>query len=519
MVENLSYLHKSHSLWLSDIERPKFPKLVDKHNADVVVIGGGIVGVTTALLLQEQGYNTILLEARSLASGASGHTSAKITSQHQVKYSEILKEVGLKKTQLYVKASNAGASLIRQLINKYKIECDYQELPAYVYTTNSQHLASLKQEQQAANKAGLNYEFVKNIESLPFKIAGALQLTGQAQFNPVKYIYGLANAFIKLGGHIYENSRVSKISIANPAWAFTRDGLVETNKLVIATHFPIYDFYNGFTARLHGERSYVIAIKPNSPQPKGIFITADRPILSLRTMIYNGEELLLVGGCGHSTGLYQKSVSPYRILMERIKKFYPHAELIATWSAQDYISLDKLPYIGRLVPWYGEALVATGFAKWGMTMGSVSALILANLVKNNEHPFKKVFSPSRADMLYKFMNLMQNGSRFFKHLVISRIKHQTTELSNIAKGDGGIINYNGKAVGVYRDFNGKLHAVKPYCSHLGCMLSFNKAEKSWDCPCHASRFNYDGSVIESPTRINLETIVLKGFYNGTDKKD
>ncbi len=511
VIDNNKKIHIPRSLWFSDIEQPEFPVLTDKQSSDIVVIGGGIVGVTTALLLQEEGYNTILVESRRLACGASGHTSAKITTQHQAKYTELIKKLGKSKATHYVEASQAGAELIKELIKKYNIKCDYQELPAYVYTVEKDNLAQLQKEQAYAAEIGLNYQYKKRIPSLPFAIAGGLELPGQAQFNPVKYIFGLAEAFVKAGGRIYENSRVYKFKLGQSNWVFTPEGLIDTRKIIVATHFPIYDFYSAFPARMYGERSYIVALKPNAPLPKGMFISLERPILSLRTMKYQQQTLILAGGSGHRTGAYKKHKSPYEIIFTNIINYYPKSEIVSQWSAQDYITLDKMPYVGKLAPWRRNVLVATGYAKWGIALGSGSALLLRDLVINDRHHWENVFSPNRLDMLYSFGALLNNGYQYLKHYIGDRISHKTCHMRKIPAGHGGIVNINGRAVGVFHHPDGMFFGIKPYCTHLGCMLHFNRAEMSWDCPCHASRFTYDGRVIESPANRDLEKIDLEGL--------
>lgn len=420
---------------------PSFESLSGDAKTDVLIIGGGICGILCAYFLKNAGVDCLLVEANRLASGITKNTTAKITSQHGLIYSKLIKSVGIEKSAMYYEANRAAEKQYRKMCES--IECAYEELPAYTYTLNDRR--KIEKEVEAANKIGVNAVFTENIE-LPFKTQGAIKFFSQAQFAPLEFLKVIVKDL-----NVCENTPVSKIQDNT---AITDKGKITAEKIIVATHFPFINSHGGYFLKLYQARSYVIALE-NAQKLHGMYIDEAKAGMSFRSY----EKYLLLGGGGHRTG---KSGGAWVELRDFAKRYYPNKQEKFYWAAQDCMSLDGIPYIGNYSKNTPNLYVATGFNKWGMTSSMAAAMILCDMVLEKENEYAPVFSPSRSILKPQ---LFINGFETVTNLITP---------------------------------------TKKRCPHLGCALKWNKAEHTWDCPCHGSRFEQGGKLIENPAMRDLK---------------
>ncbi len=467
-------------------ERTAKPPLTEDINTEVAVIGAGLAGVLTAYLLQKQGIQTVVLECKEAGSGMTKNTTAKITSQHGLIYRKLMMYKGEERAWEYAMANQQAIEMYEEMIKELQIDCDYEILPSYIYALDDEF--KIKQEVEAANKLGLSATFTKET-TLPFQVKAAIRFDHQAQFHPLKFLDAVAEKLT-----IYENTRVTEIH--KDGLVKTDKGSVKAKKVVIATHYPFINVPGYYFFKLHQERYYLSAIEGGDADSRthmdGMYLDADPDGFSLR----NYKELLIFGGTTHRTGEYQPA-SAYVKLEKNIRKYYPEAKIRHIWSNQDCMTPDTIPYIGTYSLQTPNIYVATGFNKWGMTSAMVSAMIIGEMIAGRKHDYQKVFNPRR---------LMLSGSRAFLKdaaiitisLLSEYLKIPHDKLKDIEKGKAGVIRYDGQRVGVYRDEDDKYYFVTTKCPHLGCKLEWNQNEMTWDCPCHGSRFDYRGNLINNP---------------------
>lgn len=423
------------SLWTESANIKKFQHLKNDIKTDVLIVGGGLAGILCAYMLKKAQINCVLIEADRILRGVTGYTTAKITVQHGLIYNKIIKKYGVESAKMYLTAQQKALDTFSKLCSE--TDCDYKIQDAYIYSTNN--AKNIELEADAYDRIGLDYEYCKNIP-LPIKTVGALKINNQAQFNPIKFCQSFIEDIT-----IFENTKA--ISLFDGGM-ITNKGKIFADKIIVATHFPIFNKYGGYFLKMYQHRSYVLALK-NVYLNDGMYVDENLKGLSFRG--YN--DVLLLGGGSHRTG---KKGGNWQELTEFAKKYYPNSIEVMRWATQDCMTLDGIPYIGHYSEKKTNIYVATGFNKWGMTSSMVAATILTNMITENENAYAQVFSPSRTLM--------------HKQLAIN-----TTE---------SIINF--------------LTPTVPRCPHLGCALKYNHYEHSWDCACHGSRFTKEGKVIENP---------------------
>ncbi|MBO3375576.1 FAD-dependent oxidoreductase [Clostridium perfringens] len=474
------------SVWSESCKFRKREALNKDIKTDVLVIGAGIAGILTAYMLKQKGREVVVIDAAEIASGNTKNTTAKITSQHDLIYSKLIAEFGEEKARQYAKANELAIKKYKEIIEDKRIECDFEEKPAYVYSLNEVDV--LKEEAKVAKNLGIDAEFVQEA-NLHFKIKGAVKFNNQAQFNPLKFLKGISNELV-----IYENTRALEIK---ENLVVTSGGNITANNIVLATHYPIMNAPGYYFMKMHQERSYVLALE-NTSEIDGMYIDINKEGYSFRT--YNN--LLLLGGISHRTGENEEGGS-YDELRKVAKKLYPKAKEKYYWSAQDCMTIDGIPYIGRYSSETPNIYVATGFNKWGMTSSMVSAMIISDMISEKENDFSEIFSPRRFDLSLSINNIANDLIETAKNFIAQKVYIPSSEIEHIKNGHGGIIEYNGEKVGVYKNKEGKEFFVSTKCTHLGCQLSWNADELTWDCPCHGSRFDYKGRLIGSPATKDL----------------
>lgn len=491
------------SIWLENLNTKKSNKLENNINTDVCIIGAGITGITIGYKLNKENIPFIIVEKDYIASKSSGYTTAKITSQHGLIYSYLKNAYSLKFASDYLYANESAIEDIKRIIFNEKIECNFEIKSSYVFTNDSKKVNDIKSEYDTLNKIGFKTNLLNNV-NLPLKSLAAIEFTNQAQFTPTKYILELANKFYE---NIYENTCVKKIYKNGSSFIVeTENGNnITCKKLVIATKYPIKDIPGFYFTKLYQETSYVIAIKTDK-KIDGMFINCDIPKISLRSVNYNNENIILLGGQNNRTGEKVNILDKYKNLENIAKSMFDKFEILFKWNTEDTISLDKIPYIGKYSNLYKNCYVATGFNKWGMTSSNIAANIIFNNIIGKKYKYEHVFNSTRFNILKNRKAIGELTKESIKGLVTNKLKVKMEDYNNLENGNGIIIKEKGKLVGVFKDISGKIYKVNPICTHLGCLLNFNRLDKTWDCSCHGSRYTYDGKIIYGPSSKNLEKI-------------
>ncbi len=474
------------SVWSMTQELPKRSLLTGDISADAAIIGGGMAGVLTAYRLWQQGLDAVVLEACRVGSGQTKGTTAKITSQHGLCYNRLISRFGEKKAAQYAKMHQAAIERYEEIIRENAIDCDFRRTSACLYTVRRK--AALRAELDSAVRLGVPAEpFVSG--ELPVAHNQCLCFPDQAEFHPLKFLRALS---AKLP--VYEETRAVRVGKNR---VVTDRGTVAAKHIVFATHYPFVNFPGFYFARMHQERSYVLALG-NTPTPQFMYYGIDPDGLSFRT----AEGKLLLGGGGHRTGKGPQS-GAYGTLRQRAKALWPDCRITAAWSAQDCITLDGVPYIGRFSVFHPNWYVATGFGKWGMTSSMVAADLLCEEIVENRGE-DTIFSPRRfppAAWPALGKEVCESTKGLFKEMLYFPGK----EFDRLPPGQGAVIRYQGKKRGAYKDERGRVYLVSTRCPHLGCQLEWNSDEKSWDCPCHGSRFTYLGELIDDPAQRGLQS--------------
>ena len=423
------------SLWRKTFQMPEFEAPTSDIQTDVLIIGGGIAGLLCARQLADAHVDCALVEADRVCGGITSDTTAKITSQHGLIYDRLIRTFGIEKARLYLDANQQALRRYKDLCQE--IDCDFIQQDAFVYSLQDQR--ALDVELESLHRLGFEASLSESLP-LAFPIVGAVRFPEQAQFHPLKFA-----AHIARGLNIYEHTKVLELK---PGQAITNHGRITAGKIIVATHFPLLNKHGGYFMKLYQDRSYVLALK-NAPVMEGMYRDADQKGLSFRSW----QDLLLLGGGSHRTG---KKGSGWSELEAFARRHYPAARIEARWATQDCMSLDGVPYIGPYSKATPNLYVATGFNKWGMTSAMVAAMILADLIQGKENPYTKVFAPSRSSLRPQ---LFLNAGEATLSLLTPTV---------------------------------------PRCPHMGCALKYNRSERSWDCPCHGSRFQEDGRLINNP---------------------
>ncbi|WP_243354970.1 FAD-dependent oxidoreductase [Bacillus litorisediminis] len=494
--------------WRSSADIPSFPKLEENKFFDVTIVGGGISGITLAYLLTKEGFKVAILEANQILNGTTGHTTAKITAQHDMIYDEFISHFGKDRTRAYYEANTQAIQFIRETVQSHQIDCDFSEEDAYLYATTDQYAKKLDTEYEAYQKLGIPGAMV---DILPFdlSIKTALIMKNQAQFHPLKYLSRLVAIVREQGGEIYENTVAVDMEKGKHPKVITRDGHEVLSKyLIMCSHFPFHeDKKSLYFSRMYADRSYVVSIRAEKEFPGGMYLSVDKPIRSVRyTPLENGEKLLIIGGGTHKTGQGPDTLSIYKDLEQFANDVFGIKEITHKWSAQDLYTLDKIPYIGHFAEDTPNIFVATGYKKWGMTSSTVAALLIRDLIKEVDNPYADLFTQSRFYADPSIKEFIKTNADVAGHLLAGKLEYAGKKLEDIQLNEGAVINLNGKRTGVYKDQDGKVHMVDTTCTHMGCEVEWNHGERTWDCPCHGSRFSIDGEVIEGPTNKPLKKV-------------
>ena len=451
---------------------------------------------------------TIIERKENIGIGISGHTTAKITSQHGAIYHYLQNQYGLDFAKKYFLANEEAIFNIENIIKENNIDCDFEKQSSFLYSTSKDEEIKLKNEFDAVSKINKEAKLRTDVK-LPLEITSAIEFPNQAMFNPYKYINSLADKIIEKDGDIFVNTTCYDVDKENDMYVCkTENNNIYAKNVVIATHYPFLNIPGFYFSKIYQSSSYVIAISLEGTKWNkdfdGMYINIEKPIYSFRKVNFNGEKLLLLGGGGHKTGEMQEKDIGYNPLIEAVKKWFPDCKIKYKWSANDCISLDKIPYIGEFSSLYPNIYVGTGFNKWGMTSSYVAGKVVSDKILEKENKYEDIFKATRTNFFVIKDEVKNMVTDTLKAQVVDRVKEENN--SKPEKEEGKIIERNGEKIGVYIDENGKTFAVKPVCTHLGCILFWNKEDKTWDCPCHGSRFDYTGKQIENPAIKDLEQV-------------
>ncbi len=494
---------QSNSYWLESAHAARRPPLDGDTDADVAVIGAGIVGLTAAYELAKQGRRVVVIDMHGVGHGATGHTTGKITIGHGLIYHRLTALHDARTAEVYAHANDVALRWIEKVVEHEGIECDLERKANYVYCETADALDRMLEEVEAAKNAGAKAKLVRDMP-LPFAVPGGVMIDNQAQFHAVKYLHGLASRVETAGGVIHEGTRAVGIDTSTGCRVETESGTINAGDVILATHYPFMD-RGLFFARVRAMRAYVVA-GPVDPAraPEGMFISCDTPTRSIRTIPDGNRLLLAVAGNGHPVGEDYDAQQNYTDLAAWAEKHFGVTEITHRWSAQDGVTVDALPYAGTAWRSSDHVYTATGFAKWGITNGTASALLIARAINGFKADYAWLYDPHRLTLDSSMKRFTKDNAKVGYHFIRDRFRHpQEGRIEDLGPGEACVAGHGNHQVAAYKDESGQLFVHSARCTHLGCTVTWNSAERTWDCPCHGSRFSHEGTVIEGPATQDL----------------
>jgi glycine/D-amino acid oxidase-like deaminating enzyme/nitrite reductase/ring-hydroxylating ferredoxin subunit len=476
-------------------------------DVDVAVIGAGITGVMAAYLFERAGKRVALIEMGRIGQGTTGHTTAKLTVGHSLVYRDLVASHGEEIARRYAESNRAGVAQIGEIVRRHAIECDWEATSNYVYTVSPSRVRNLEEECAAARQAGIEAVLTTETE-LPFRVEAALRVDGQAQFQPLKFLHHLAGHLAGEGCHVFEQTRVTGVHREGSYRIETSSGELRAPDVVVATQLPFLDQGLLF-AKAHPKKSYAIASSVDEPAAaRGMYISVDTPTRSIRSAPAEaGRRYLIVGGESGTPG-EGKDSDRYRAL-ERFLVEHFGVEPDYRWSAHDFVPVDGLPYIGRLGGRDEGIFVATGFAKWGLTKGVFAASLISDSILGRPRSEAGIYDPRRLGAR-SVVKLATENAHVARRFVTGRVKPRTDRAgaARLAPVEGAIVRVGVRQYAVYHDESGRIFVLSARCPHLGCIVGWNSVERSWECPCHGSRFAANGALVQGPATRDLERSAL-----------
>jgi glycine/D-amino acid oxidase-like deaminating enzyme/nitrite reductase/ring-hydroxylating ferredoxin subunit len=492
-------------LWQETAPGPSFPPLSGDLDVDVAIVGAGITGLTTAAQLAAAGLTVAVLERHRVGAGETGHTTAHLTEVVDTRYRTLVRDFGEASARLVGDASRTAIHLIEELSRTYGIDCGFERLDAYLYCENADDLDMLREELEAAQRSGVRGEITRDVP-LPFPTAGALRFPDQAQFHPTRYLRSLSATLAERGVRFFEHTMVRNVEDDEPCRVETDRGVVTARDVVVATNVPVNNRVLLHT-KLAAYRTYAVAAAvPERAAVRGLFWDTADPYHYTRTARIDGTTWLVVGGEDHKTGLETDTGQRYRALEAFARERFALPAVSHSWSGQVIEPVDGLPYIGRN-PFGTHVYVATGYSGNGMTFGTLAGQVLSDLIAGRQNAYAPLLTPGRITPLASAVDFVTENVDFPRHLVADRLTNfdaTADSPADLGPGEGRLLTIDGKKLAVSRDRAGVLHALSPVCTHLGCDVRWNAAEGSWDCPCHGSRFDQEGRVLNGPASTELE---------------
>lgn len=497
-VESREYMRDEPSLpgsptspWLDGVPETSFPALHGEVHADVAVVGGGLAGTLTAHLLAEAGRSVVLLERRRVAGNTSGHTTAKASIHHGPVYAHLRETFGELGALRYALANLRGLNLLAQLCGE--VGCDFRRLSSYLYAEASAQRELVRAEEQVMRALGLPVAYEEDVD-VPFPFGGAVKLRDQGQFDPARLIVRLLERRPE-NLRVFEETAVTAVADGEPCVVTASDGSVRCRDVVLASQFPAVDT-GAFFARLIPHTANAIAVTVRHPIPDAMFIGR----YAVRYL--EDRQHLVVSGARHDTGQVADDRKFYRELIEWTRRYFEVEDITHHWSAEDFTAPDRVPYIGRS-PFTKHLWLASGFGGWGMTTAAASALLLTGLIAGEPDPEARFFDPARPPAS-GLAEMLDYGLKTAESYTIGRVlRPQLRDAETLRPDEGAVVAHEGRTYAAYREPSGQLHLLDPVCRHLACQVTWNEAEKTWDCPCHGSRYAYDGTPVYAPTRSPL----------------
>jgi glycine/D-amino acid oxidase-like deaminating enzyme/nitrite reductase/ring-hydroxylating ferredoxin subunit len=487
-------MSQGQSYWVATAPRSPFPRLQGDLEADVAIIGGGIVGVTTARLLKDRGLKVVLVEGRSVGEEVTGKSTAKITSQHNVIYTDLAAKFGEAGARIYAEANEAGVRAIADLAAAHGIDCDLERKAAFTFTTDAERVEAIEKEVELARTLGLQAALTRDT-GLPYSVLTAMRWDNQAQFHPVKYVKGLAATLPGDGCHVFERSRVTDWDHDRIA---TDSGSVRARHVVMATHLPLGQtglFYAENYPHMH---AVIVGPAEAGKVPDGMYISAGTPHRSIRGhRDETGRSWMVFTGPSFKHGDVGKEREAFAELdAYAAETFGVTAEY--RWTNEDYTPMDRAPFVGWSSSGEKALLVATGFNAWGISNGTAAAMMIADLATGRDNTWLELFDARRIKPIAGGAQFAKGNAEVAAHLVGGYLKRKPGDFADLAAGEAAILKIDGDNVAGFRDEAGRLHAVSAVCTHMGCLVGWNETDRTWDCPCHGSRFALGGDVIHGP---------------------
>lgn len=496
---------KTESLWTATAPVSKYDALKGKVEVDVAVIGGGITGLTTALLLKQRGKKVALIERSHIGTGESGHTTAHLTEVIDTGYQSLVSDFGKKGARMAAESSRAAIDLIEHWVSEFSIDCDFTRVPAYKYTESRKDVRELRKEVRAMRRAGVDAEMTSDVP-LPFRVQAAIRVKNQAQFHPRKYFLALAQQIHGDGSYVFEKTRAVEIKDGTPCHITTENGSLLAHDIVVATNSPINTRFAMHT-KVASYRTYAMAIslKGQRLEP-GLYWDTANPYHYTRVLNAQDTATLVVGGEDHKTGMHEDTEASFSALEKYCRQHFDVDAIEAHWSGQIMEPVDGLPYIG-LAPFSKNSYVATGYSGNGMTFGTVAGILLSDELLGHKNKWASLYDATRIKPLASLTTFLHENKDFPLCMIKDRVASpEATSINDVQPGEGKIVAIEGEKVAVFHDESGSIHAVSPVCTHMGCLVHFNNAERSWDCPCHGSRFAPDGTVLNGPAITALKPV-------------
>ena len=529
------------SYWInSEKNKEKYNKVEKNIETDICIIGGGITGISTAYYLTKENLKVTVLDMGKIGFQTTGNSTAKITSQHGLFYKYLKDSKGEDFARLYYDANEDAIKNIKKIVEKEKIQCDLECQSAYVLAANREEVQKVKDEVEVVRGFGGHAEYLeredidKNL--LILNPLAAIRFKNQAQFNSYKYTIELAKICKNLGANIYENTKVVDVRDEKDYYYLeTEDGYkIKAKYLVITTKYPIINIPGFYFMKMYQSTSYGISIPVKEKLFDGMYITSTNPKVSLRMAkvdnniikdVVDGnienyakqdkenrkrvkekqnskkdnEYVLIVVGADHKTGEKTDLSNSYKKLENIAKQIYPEGKVEDYWNTEDCITLDKIPYIGKYSSMWENAYVATGFNKWGITTSNIAANIITDMIIGRKNRYEDIFISTRVEPVKNRQEVGNMLKETVSSLVLKKFELPESEQASLKNEEGKIIEIEGEKVGAYKDKEGRIYTIVPKCAHLGCELSWNNLEKTWDCPCHGSRYDYTGKMLYGPT--------------------
>lgn len=498
----------SKPIWQNSLTRPVFPPLTENLLVDVAIVGAGITGITAAALLNSTGKTVALLEAHEVGSGDTGHTTAHLATVPDLRFKRLISSFGKENAQLLMRLKALSIAQIQDLVDQHQIDCDFRYIPGHLFSESNEDREELEAELEAARQCNVPASWMTR-NPLPFGVEAGIRVENQGRFHVLKYLYGLLDGLDHRKLRVFEQTRVVEYADGEPCRLITPGGTVHAHHVILATHSPI-GLLLSLHPRLPAYRSYAIAARLTSPVPDGLFWDTQKPYHYLRRFGADDERILIAGGADHKTGEKIDTEECYEQMEEYVRERFEVESIQARWSAQTFETPDGLPYIGR-IPVTGHIYGGTGYGGNGMTFGTLAAMLLTSqILEQPDEEALALFDPRRIKPIASAKNFISENIDAAQHMVVDRLfKSHVDSVYEILPGQGRIVDIKGEKLAVYRTEKGELVGLSSVCTHAGCMVNWNEAEKTWDCPCHGSRYSATGEVIEAPALEPLKRVRIK----------